>query len=270
MSGALLALEGLEVTRPGAFSLGPVELSVAPGEAVAVLGPNGAGKSTLLAAATGSLAPAAGKAWLGGEAATRLTRPEAARRAAHLRQGGELAFEASVLEVVLHGRWVHLSGLRFPGERDRALAMEALARVDAAELAERDFRTLSGGERQRVLLAKAFAQQAPLLLLDEPTAALDLRHAIEVLEHARRSVDEEDRGLVLVSHDLNLAAWLCDRALLLESGTVLAAGPIEEVLEASVLERAFGHPVRVDRHPDTGRPRISPVLPGRNDPTRAR
>ena len=156
---------------------------------------------------------------------------------------------------------MHLSGLRFPGERDLTAAREALEQVDAAELERRDFRSLSGGERQRVLLAKAFAQQAPLLLLDEPTASLDLRHAVEVLAHARRSAAERGLGLVLVSHDLSLAAWLCNRAVLLQAGRVVAAGPVAEVYEAERLEATFGHPVLVEPHPDGGWPRVTPRLP---------
>lgn len=261
MSADLLRLDALEVERPEGFRLGPLDLSVAPGEAVAVLGPNGAGKSTLLAACMGALRPRAGRVELGGAAAGSLKRPEIARRAALLRQASSPSFAASVLEVVLHGRWVHLSGLRFPGENDLAVAREALAQVDAEDLEQRDFRSLSGGERQRVLLAKAFAQQAPLLLLDEPTASLDLRHAVEVLAHARRSAAERGLGLLLVSHDLSLAAWLCKRAILLQAGRVLAAGPVEEVFEAERLESAFGHPVLVEPHPDGGWPRVSPRLP---------
>lgn len=261
MNGELLRLEGLEVERREGFRLGPVDLTVAPGDAVAVLGPNGAGKSTLLAACTGSLRPSAGRVHLGAADPSGLSRPEIAQRAALLRQVSTPMFEASVLDVVLHGRWVHLSGLRFPGEADLAVARDALGRVDALDLESRDVRSLSGGERQRVLLAKALAQQAPLLLLDEPTASLDLRHAVEVLEHARRSVAEHGLGLVLVSHDLSLAAWLCDRAILLQDGRVVAAGSVEEVYQAERLEAAFGHPVWVEPHPDGGWPRVTPRLP---------
>ncbi len=261
MSSELLRLEALEVERSEGFRLGPVDLSVAPGETVALLGPNGAGKSTLLAACTGALPPCAGRVLLGGDQPRSLARPEIAKRAALLRQASAPQFEASVLEVVLHGRWVHLTGLRFPGERDLAVAREALAQVDATGLEERDFRSLSGGERQRVLLAKAFAQRAPLLLLDEPTASLDLRHAVEILAHARRSAAERGLGLVLVSHDLSLAAWLCDRAILLKEGRVLATGSVAEVFEEELLETAFGHPVLVEAHPDGGWPRVTPRLP---------
>ena len=137
----------------------------------------------------------------------------------------------------------------------------ALLAVDAVALEGRDFRSLSGGERQRVLLAKALAQQAPLMLLDEPTASLDMRHAVEVLSHAATSVRERGLGLVLVTHDLSLAAWLCERALLLLDGRVLASGPVEEVYEPGLLAQAFGQAVHVERHPDTGRPHVRPVLP---------
>jgi iron complex transport system ATP-binding protein len=173
-----------------------------------------------------------------------------------LRQAPEVAFALPVLEVVLHGRWAHLSGLRFPGERDVVAARAALRRVGLAGFEARDLATLSAGERQRALLAKALVQESPLLLLDEPTSSLDIRHRVEL--HDLLGGLPESAGLLLVTHDLDLAAALCERAVLLAGGTVVVAGPLEEVFRAGPLALAFGHDACVEAHPDTGRPRVVP------------
>ena len=239
MSAPLLALEAVRAHR-GAFSLGPATLAVQRGEIAAVVGPNGAGKSTLLAVALGELGLSDGRVLLGGRDPRRLRRPEVAALAAVLRQGGSPAFSQSAFEVVLHGRWVHMSGLRFPGAADVDAARAALASVGALELGDRDFRTLSGGEQQRVLLAKALAQGGPLLLLDEPTASLDLAQRAVFARLVRSVAAGRSLGVVLVTHDLELAATLATKALLLRAGEQVAAGPTTEVFRDGPLSEAFG------------------------------
>ena len=162
---------------------------------------------------------------------------------------------------MLHGRWIHLRGLRFPRESDLALARRALAAVGLASFETRDVASLSGGEHQRAMLARALAQESPLLLLDEPTANLDVHQRVEVLQLLRAAHDFRGLGRVIVTHDLELAGSVADRAVLLKEGKVLAAGPVEDVLKRDLLEEAFGHRVRIDAHPDTGKPRVTVRLP---------
>ena len=166
----------------------------------------------------------------------------------------------SAEELVLHGRWVHLGGLRFPGARDREIVEDAMQHCGVGALATRDVRSLSGGELQRVLLAKAVAQHAPLLLLDEPTSSLDLAHRARAMRLLRKLVATGRRGCLVVSHDLDLVAELCDRVLLLAGGKVVASGSPEEAFRPDTLELAHGIPVLVDRNPMTGRPRVTPRL----------
>lgn len=248
------------VGRRGAFRLGPLDLALAAGEAVAVVGPNGAGKSTALSLAVGDLVLEAGGAWLAGTPVEALGRPAIARRVAVLRQQPRVAFELSVLELVLHGRWAHLRGLRLPGPADIAAARGALERVELGDLEDRSVASLSGGERQRAFLAKALAQDSPALVLDEPTSGLDLRHRAALLGVLADVRGRGDRGILLVTHDLDLAAAACQRAVLLAGGRAVASGPVDDVFTEASLEAAFGHAVLVDRHPETGRPRVTPSL----------
>jgi iron complex transport system ATP-binding protein len=245
VSSPLLELRGAAVRR-GAFELGPVSATVPAGRTLAVVGPNGSGKTTLLRLAAGDLAPDAGEVLLQGGSASALPRDEAARRVAFLRQGAAPSFATSALELVLHGCWVHQRGWRLASDVDLAAAREALARVGCAALEGRDVRTLSGGELQRVMLAKALAQRAPLVLLDEPTASLDVAQRAGV---ARLLGLGRDAGLgqIVVTHDLDLAASACDEVLLLARGQAVAAGPPVEVLTSERLSTAFGEALEVER-----------------------
>jgi len=244
------------VARRGDFTLGPLTLELERGHALAVIGPNASGKSTLVALARGDLAPASGSVSLLGDDPSRLPRDEVARRAAVVRQGQPPRLPISALELVLHGRHVHLSGLRLPREQDLAAARDALRSVDAEALASRDLRTLSGGELQRVLVARALAQESPVLLLDEPTTSLDLGGRAE-LEHLVGALLAAGRALLLVTHDLDLAASACEWVILLRGGAVMAEGAPADVLTPAHLEAAHGVAVDVDLQPGTGRPRVS-------------
>jgi iron complex transport system ATP-binding protein len=260
---APLALEGAEIARGRSFVLGPLDLELRRGEIVAVVGPNGAGKSTLLAAVTAEVPVRRGRVAILGVEPAALSRREVARRVALLRQQPATPFGLTALEVVLHGRWVHMSGLRFPRPSDFDVAHAALRDVDGVGLVARDFRSLSGGERQRVLIAKCLAQESPVLLLDEPTAGLDVRHRAELATLVRRLAVISARAIVLVTHDLDLAAAVANRAILLRSGSCVGVGPIAEVFTEARLEGAFGHPVAV-RAGSGGLPAwIRPALDGR-------
>jgi len=256
----LLALEAVRYRHGGGReAVSGVSLRVEPGEVVGLIGPNAAGKSTLARIAVGLLRPAEGSVRLEGEDAFALPRRERARRVAFLSQDepADLAFTAR--EVALMGRAPHLGlwALEAPG--DRARAESALAEADALDLAERPVSQLSGGERQRVFLARAFAQDAALLVLDEPTAALDLAHQVLLVNAVRRRA-REGRGVLLVLHDLALAGAACDRLVLLRAGRLLAEGPVRDVLRPELLGETYGTQVDVIPHPATGQPLVAPRI----------
>jgi len=238
-----LSLARIEVRRGGAEVLRGVSLEVRPGEVVGLVGPNGAGKSTLLSVAVGTL-PATGEIRLGGAPLRSLSRREVARRLAWLPQaeGTELAYRTR--DIVALGRLPHL-GLFAPlTAADEAAIARAVEDTSIAPLAERLFPSLSEGEKQRVLLARCLAQEAPLLLLDEPTARLDVRHAFALMAVVR---ERSRRGLAVLAviHDLGLAARSCDRVVVLAEGAIVADGPPLEALGAESLARAFGMRARL-------------------------
>jgi len=209
-----------------------------------VLGPNGSGKTTLLHTLAGVLAPAAGSVRLMDCDVAHTPPEQLARRRGLLTQTVHDSFSASALEVVLLGRHPHHDRWSFDDDADdHRIARDALAAVDAATLAPRDVTTLSGGERQRVAIAALLAQRVPLMLLDEPTAHLDLKHQIGVLEHLRTLVHAADAAAVIALHDLNLAARFTSHALLL-GGPEPVAGPIDDVMTEHALGAVFQHPLR--------------------------
>jgi iron complex transport system ATP-binding protein len=235
-----------------------VDLEVAPGEVVGLLGPNGAGKSTLVRVLAGVLAPYRGSIRVCGDELSGLARRELARRLAVVPQesGAEVPFTA--LETALLGRHPHLAGLAFESDRDVELARRALARVGAAELAHRPLAELSSGERQRVVVARALAQDTPLLLLDEPTSFLDLRYQVELFD-LLRELAREGRAVVAVLHDLNLAAEYCDRVALVAGGRIVVAGATAEALTYAHLTRVYGTEVYVDVNDLTGALVVTPL-----------
>jgi len=226
---------------PGAprAAVDDVSLAPSPGELVAVLGPNGSGKSTLLRLLAGILAPTAGEVSLEGRPASKRPRDEASRIAAFVPQQATVTFDVTGLEVALMGRHPFGRGLLLEKEGDVKLAEEALALAGAAELRDRAFLSLSGGERQRVVLARAVAQGAPVLLLDEPTSAQDLANALEVFALARMLAREKKKTVVLATHDVNAAARFADRVLVLDHGRAVREGRPEEALSEDVLRSVF-------------------------------
>ena len=257
-SRPLLALAGVSFTHPSGHGVEEVTLDVEPGEIVGLLGPNGAGKSTLVRLASGVAGPYRGSIRLGGDELRNLPRREIARRVAVVPQEARLELPFSALEIVLLGRHPHLSGLAFESDADLALARAALGRVDAAELALRPIGELSTGERQRVVVARALAQETPLLLLDEPAAALDLRHQVTLFD-LLRELASEGRGVVAVLHDLNLAAEYCDRVVLLAGGRVVASGETAATLTYARLTEVYGTEIYVDVHDLTGGLVVTPL-----------
>ncbi len=236
-----------------------VAFSVGTGELVGLIGPNGAGKSTLLRLLSGVLAPWTGRVVvLGRDLASYGTR-QLARTIAYVPQSEPALFDFTVRQVVMMGRHPYVS--RFSGEHpeDYRIVSRSMALADIVHLADRPVTTLSGGEHRRVLIARAIAQQTPLLLLDEPTAHLDLAHQSDILA-LMADLCRETRATVLAAlHDLNLAADHCNRLLLLAHGRLLADGSPESVLQPDTLEDVYGVPVAVTRNPLTGRPLASPL-----------
>lgn len=238
--------------RARPFRLSGLSFRIEPGEVLGVIGPNSAGKTTLIRLLTKVLEPLAGEIRLGGEPLARLTRWEAARRVAVVPQEAEPAFPFTVADLVLMGRYPHAPGRFFESAADLAVAREAMAAAGVLELGPVALGELSGGERQRALLARALAQEPRLLVLDEPTAHLDLRYQAEIAGLLRRLNRERDVTILLVSHDLNLAAELSDRLLLLAEGRIVRLGPPAEVLDPALLAGAYGCAVRVEKSAGRG------------------
>jgi iron complex transport system ATP-binding protein len=262
MSPPLLEVRELSFAYGARRVLEGISLMVARGELVALVGPNGAGKSTLVRLISHVLEPELGRVWVEGRDVRRLARGALARRLAVVPQAPVLPPAYTALDLVLLGRTPHLRLLQREGARDRAIASVALEATGAAHLAGRRLGELSGGERQRVVLARALAQEPALLLLDEPTAHLDLGHQVSALALVRDLVRTRGLGVLAVFHDLSLAAQFCDRLVLLVDGRVRASGPPETILEPSVLGDAYGVAVEILRHPQSGRPVVVPVLKG--------
>lgn len=251
-----LAARGLSVTIDGARLLDEVDFEARPGELHALLGPNGAGKSTLLGALAGDVTPSAGTASLDGRPLATWKLRELARVRAVLLQQHEVFFPFTVREVVEMGRapW---RGTAAEDDDERMIA-EAMALTDITALASRAVPSLSGGERARAALARVLAQGASTLMLDEPTAALDLKHQEDVMRLARERAASGDT-VIVVLHDLNVAAAYADRVTLLQRGRVVASGEPRAVLTAERIAAVYGQAVEVLEHPRTGTPLILPL-----------
>lgn len=242
-----------------ALVLDHVSATIPRGGLVGILGPNGSGKTTLLRLMSGTRTPTSGRVLLDDRPLASLPRRELAQRLAVVPQETHLAFDYSVMEMVLMGRHPHLGLFDVEGPSDIAVARESLAATGTAALEDRDFNTLSGGEKQRVIIAAALAQASDVLLLDEPTASLDLGYQLEVaglLHHLNR-----ERGMTMVvsTHDLNLAAGLCRTLILLRAGRVLASGPTEAVLTSKNIRALYDVEADVTRHEAAGHMTVVPL-----------
>ncbi|WP_030337103.1 heme ABC transporter ATP-binding protein [Streptomyces sp. NRRL B-1381] len=250
---------GLSVRLGGRQVLDSVDLTAHAGEVVALVGPNGAGKSTLLAALAADLPAGSGEVRVDGRSTADWSAPELALRRSVLPQSAALSFPFPVEDVVRMGRapW---AGTEREDEDDAAVPA-AMAATEVTRFAGRPFSALSGGEKARVALARVLAQRAPLMLLDEPTAALDLRHQELVLRICRERAAAGD-AVVVVLHDLGLAAAYADRAAVLHEGRIAELGPPEQVFGGDLLGEVYRQPVEVFPHPRTGKPLIVPVRQG--------
>jgi len=236
-----------------------VDLTVRIGDTVGIIGPNGSGKTTLLKILARTLAPQHGSVRVLNENLGDMAARDLAQQVAVVPQNSSIAFPFRVSEVVLMGRNPYLRGLPFERHTDRLIATEAMQVTDTFDLADRRVTELSGGELQRVIIARALTQQPRILLLDEPTAHLDLRHQIAVYDILARLNAEQSLTIVVVSHDLNLAAIHCRHLVLLSKGRVEAVGPPTEVITEQNLERVYEVDVAVTRSDATGIPFVLPV-----------
>lgn len=241
------------------FTLEATSFQGRPGEIVAILGPNASGKSTLLQLIAGILHPLSGRILLDGFVTHSLSPRTRAQRIAMVQQESRLLFPARVWEFVLQGRHAHGRSLRFESPDDVLIARNALAQVGAADLSDRWMDQISGGEKQRVILARALAQQPLLLLLDEPTLHLDIAAQVGLLDTLRRLAAENRYTVVVVTHELNLAAEYADRIALMQSGRCLRVGPPASIYQRELLEQVFQTPLSVEMRAN-GRPRVA-VLP---------
>ena len=242
------------------FTLEATSFQARPGEIVAVLGPNASGKSTLLQLIAGVLQPLSGRILLNGFVVNTLSPRTRAQRIAMVQQESRLLFPAHVWEFVLQGRHAHGRSLRFESSDDVLIAENALRQVGAAELSDRWMDKISGGEKQRVILARALAQQPLLLLLDEPTLHLDIAAQVGLLDALRRLAAQNRYTVVVVTHELNLAAEYADQVVLMQRGRCLRVGPPPAIYQRELLEQVFQTPLNVEMRAN-GRPRVT-VLSG--------
>ena len=247
----------------GPLAVAGVSLDVGRGRILGLLGPNGSGKTTLLKLLSGTLEPSAGRVAFDGTPLTRMARRDIARRIAVVPQETHAAFDFSALEIVMMGRFPHLRAFELEGEADFAIARNALAATGTAPYERRRFSTLSGGEKQRVVIASALAQATDVLLLDEPTASLDLGYQLEIATLLLRL--NQDRGVTMIvsTHDLNLAATLCTELALLQEGQLVAHGATHDVLTPDHIRQVYGVIAEVAVHPRAGHLTVVPVARAR-------
>jgi ABC-type cobalamin/Fe3+-siderophores transport system ATPase subunit len=257
----LLEVRSLTIKYGVRVAVSNVSLILRPGEIVAIVGPNGAGKSTLLQSLNGYIRPAAGKILLDEQPIESFNRRTVGKKLTVVAQEAELRFPITVLEFVLGGRfvWARNTGWGWETARDLEVAENVLLETELTELSGRLMSEVSGGERQRAVLARALATEAPILLLDEPTANLDMSHQATLLSLVRQRCDVRGAAALIVTHDLNLASQFADLVVLMKAGKSIKAGTAPEVLTPELLRQVFDVNVLVDAHPLSGVPRVTPV-----------
>jgi iron complex transport system ATP-binding protein len=261
VSGGALAIRRVDFAYGKVPVIAGLDLAIGLRTITGILGPNGSGKTTLVRLASGALRPNAGRIELFDTDLSGMAPRDRARSVAVVPQETHPVFDFSVEEIVRMGRAPHLGLLGLESPRDLAVARDAMERCELTHVAGRSFLALSGGERQRVMLARALAQEARLLLLDEPTAFLDLAHRLAVYALLTRLHRETGLTVVVVSHDINLAARHCDRLVLLRRGSIAADGSPGEVLRPDAIRSVYDVEVEIGRDPASGRPFVIPLGP---------
>ena len=254
----MLKIQSLSVSYGSRQILHDVSLNVQSGEVLALIGPNGAGKSTLIRAVSGVIPSAGGSVRTNGDDFASLSPIQRARYVATVPQAVSLPPAYTVWETVLFGRTPYLGFLGQPSQKDEDIARQALGRVSALPFVDRRVGELSGGEQQRVLLARALCQSTPILLLDEPTAHLDLQYQVSLLELVHELAHKDNLAVLVALHDLNLAAHFADRIALMVAGNIKAIGKPNEVLQPELIEEAYCIPVHVVKHPFLDIPLVLP------------
>ncbi|WP_234463969.1 ABC transporter ATP-binding protein [Paracoccus caeni] len=245
----LLSASDLAIGHGGKALFQGIDLRLEPGRVLCLLGPNGAGKTTLFRTLLGLIPPISGRIMLGDDPLSRLSRVQIATRLAHVPQSLTTPFAFTALDIVLMGAAALLGPFSRPGPVEHQQAMIALSRLGIADLAQTEITRLSGGQRQLVLIARALAQEAGVLIMDEPTASLDFANRVQVA-NAIRQLAVAGTAIILSSHDPDQAAALADDALLLNRSGVIASGSAQEILTAENLSRLYGIPVRRERSTD--------------------
>jgi len=256
---AIIALDAVGFRYDEPWVLKDVSGEIVRGEFVGILGPNGSGKTTLLKILDGMLKPQEGKVFIDGIPLGSIRRSELAKTVAVVAQDFRMTFPFSVQEVVLMGRSPHLAKWRFEGETDLRIARDVMALTDTLDLANRNMEELSGGERQRVLIARALAQEPQILLLDEPTAFLDIKHQMDFFDLVKFLNRKNNLTVVAVTHDVNLASLYCDRLILMRGGRICVQGRPQDVVTEENIAEVYQVRATVDCSPATGRPRITPL-----------
>ena len=252
-----LKVKEVEFSYASTTILENVCMELAPSEILGIVGPNGAGKSTLLRCIDRILKPQRGSILLDGHEIKGMSRTEIARRMGYVPQTSQRVFPATVFDTVLMGRRPHL-GWR-SNEQDVEKVLEVLKLLEIVEFALRDFNEISGGQQQKVLIARALAQEADVLLLDEPTSNLDIRHQLEVMNIIKKLVKEKEISSIMAIHDLNLASRYSDRIIMMNSGKIFSAGNPVSALTPENIEYVYGVEVKVSNH--DGRPYVMPIRP---------
>jgi ABC-type cobalamin/Fe3+-siderophores transport system ATPase subunit len=259
----ILSGRGLVFSHPGSAAplFQGLSVAVGRGEFTGIIGPNGSGKTTLLMLLAGVVAPQGGEVTLAGRPVRAIHPRERARLVAVVFQESRMLFDFSVLEIALMGRAPHLRPFRMERPEDFAAARAALREMDLADREGKRLQELSSGERQRALIARALAQEPRIILMDEPTAFLDLRHRLQIYEILARLNREKGLTVVTTSHDLNLSARYGSRLMLLDHGRLAADGPPEAVLTPRLLREVYETEARIERDPVTGAPFVVPIAP---------
>lgn len=259
----ILEARSLHFRFPGAGTplFDGFSLAIGAGDFLGLIGPNGSGKTTLLRLLSGTLRPSAGEVRLEGRPLQSFRPRERAQRLAVVPQESSILFNFTVMEMVLMGRAPHLGLLGLEGSRDRAIARRALEEMDLGDFEETPLRELSSGERQRALVARALAQEPAILLLDEATAFLDLKHRLQIGEILNRLNQKQGLTIMAISHDLNMAARFSSRLALLKQGRLVADGPPSKVLTPEQMRTVYETEVRVEIDPATGAPYVIPSTP---------